>query len=126
MGMRGLIVMAALGVLTAAPAMAQDAAKGAARFKLSCGPCHSTEPGKNGSGPSLAGIVGRKAASVDGFVYSTALKGAGLTWTEASLDHFLEAPAKAVPGTTMAFPGLRKAEDRADLIAFLKHPVPAK
>jgi cytochrome c len=94
--------------------------KGAQVFKAKCAICHAVEAGRNKIGPSLAGIVGRKAGSVEGFHYSEANKNSGLTWDEATLDTYLTSPKDVVKGTTMAFPGLKNAQERADLIAYLK------
>jgi cytochrome c len=106
-------------LLTAAPAIAQDAAKGETLFKQRCAACHSVTAGENKMGPHLVGIVGRKAGSVEGAKYSKALPASGLTWDEANLDAFLANAKKLVPGTTMAFV-LPNATQRADLIAYLK------
>ena len=73
----------------------------------------------NRIGPSLAGIVGRKAGEVAGYSYSAANKGSGITWTAEKLYQYLEKPARVVPGTKMAFAGLAKGQDRADVIAYL-------
>ena len=85
-----------------------------------CAACHSTEAGKNGVGPSLAGVVGRKAGSVAGFAYSDANKASGLTWDEKTLDEYLTAPAKKVPGTKMTFAGLADPAARKAVIDYLK------
>lgn len=100
-------------------AKAADPAAGQAVFKAQCGICHSVAAGKNMIGPSLAGIVGRKSGSVDGFRYSAANKGANIVWDAAILDKYLTAPKEVVPGTTMTFAGLRDDTKRADLIAYL-------
>ena len=105
-------------VLAAAHAQAQDA--GEAIFKKNCFVCHATEPGKNKLGPSLAGIVGRKAGSVPGYAYSDANKNSGVTWDDATLDTYLTDPRKFVPGTKMIFAGLKNADDRKALIEYLK------
>jgi cytochrome c len=84
-----------------------------------CMSCHTVEPGKNTIGPSLHGIVGRPAASVAGYAYSPALKASGLTWDEATLDKWLEAPAKLVPGTKMVFFGMPDPAKRKQLIDWL-------
>jgi len=102
----------------AVTASAGDAANGAKLF-AQCKICHSVEPGKNGLGPSLHDINGRKAASVEGFSYSPAMKNSGITWTDAALSDYLRAPMKTVPGTKMAFAGIAKDSDRADVIAYL-------
>lgn len=85
-----------------------------------CAACHSVEPGKNGLGPSLAGVVGRKAGTGAGFAYSDAMKAYGKTWDEASLDTYLAAPMKVVPGTRMTYAGLTDAAQRKELIEYLK------
>jgi cytochrome c len=93
----------------------------AERLFLQCRACHSLGTAQEGKiGPPLGGIVGRKAASVPGFAYSTALAGAGLTWDEATLDRWLARPSEVVPGTSMVYAGLAKPEDRALLIAYLQ------
>ena len=96
-----------------------DAAKGEKIF-AKCKACHTVEAGKNKVGPSLAGVVGRKSGMAEGFNYSDAMKNSGLTWDDATLDSYLAAPKKSVPGTKMAFPGLPNEQDRLDVIAYLK------
>lgn len=85
-----------------------------------CKACHSVEPGKHGIGPSLAGVFGASAGHADGFAYSTAMTSSGLTWDEATLDTYLQSPFKAVPGTKMAYAGLKDDAKRAELIEYLK------
>jgi cytochrome c len=96
-----------------------DAAKGEKVF-AQCKACHVAEAGKNRVGPSLWAVVGRTAGSIAGFNYSKANKESGVTWSEDVLFTYLEAPAKFMPGTRMAFGGLKQAQDRADVIAYLK------
>lgn len=96
-----------------------DATKGEKVF-AQCKACHVVEAGQNRVGPSLAGLVGRKAGSIEGFSYSAANKGSGVTWDEETLFTYLEAPQKFMPGTKMAFAGLKNPQDRADVIAYLK------
>jgi cytochrome c len=96
-----------------------DAAAGEKTFGQ-CRACHQLIAGKNGIGPSLAGIVGRTAGKVAGFNYSVANKASGTVWSEDALYAFMEAPQKLMPGTKMAFAGLKKPQDRADVIAYLK------
>jgi nitrite reductase (NO-forming) len=84
-----------------------------------CQACHSLEAGKNTVGPSLAGIVGKKAAEDARYAYSPALKSSGLTWDAATLDRYLLDPQKTVPGNKMPFPGLKTENERKDVIAFL-------
>jgi cytochrome c len=96
---------------------------GAEVFKK-CRACHDIGPdAKNKVGPLLTGIVGRPAGKVEGFNYSTANKeagGKGLVWTEAVLFNYLESPLSFMPGTKMAFAGLKDPQDRKDVIAYLK------
>jgi cytochrome c len=85
--------------------------------------CHSATDKANKVGPSLLGVVGRKVASVEGFSYSDSMKEYGATgavWDEATLGTYLENPKAVVAKTKMAFAGLKKEDERADLIAFLK------
>jgi cytochrome c len=110
----------------ASPAWADgDAAKGEKVF-VKCKACHENEKGVNKIGPTLKGVVGRKTASVEGFAYSDAMKAkgaAGQVWDEATLTTYLPDPKAFVPGTKMAFAGLKNPADVADVIAFLKaHP----
>ena len=111
----------AAGLGLAAPALAQDAAAGAPAFQGMCGVCDSADkPAKNKIGPSLLGVVGRKAGTAAGFNYSSALKAYGQAWGPGNLDAFLTAPSKAVPGTNMTFVGVKDAAKRANIIAYLK------
>lgn len=97
---------------------AGDAAAGEAVFKK-CGSCHKLD-GSNGTGPYLNGVVGRNHAAGSGFTYSEAMVAKSAEpWTPEALFAFLENPKKALPGTKMAFNGLPKPEDRANVIAFL-------
>jgi cytochrome c len=96
-----------------------DAAAGEKTF-AQCKACHQAVEGKNGVGPSLWGIVGRKSGQIAGFSYSAANKGSGVVWKEETMFEYLEAPQKFMPGTKMAFAGLKKPQDRANVIAYLK------
>ena len=98
--------------------MKGDAAAGEKVF-TQCKTCHVIDPGVNRIGPSLHGIIGRKAGQIAGFSYSAANKESGITWTPEKLYQYLEKPARVVPGTKMAFAGLAKGQDRADVIAYL-------
>jgi len=115
------LVAAALGSFGASHASAAgDPARGANVFRA-CAACHSIAPGEQLTGPSLAGVWGRKAATVAGFDrYSDVLTRSGLTWDDATLDRWLANPDGLVPGTSMTFPGLRDARSRQDVIAYLK------
>jgi nitrite reductase (NO-forming) len=95
-----------------------DAAAGRLVFRK-CQACHSLESGKNLLGPSLAGIIGRKAGSEPNYNYSPAMKKADVVWNAQSLDQYLDDPAKLVTGNKMPFPGIKTDDDRADIIAFL-------
>lgn len=85
-----------------------------------CGACHGTEPGKNGIGPSLAGVFGAKAGHVSDFDYSEPMKSSGLTWNQSALDRYLADPKGVVPGNKMAYPGLKDPAKRQAMIAYLK------
>lgn len=85
-----------------------------------CKACHATEPGKQGIGPSLAGVYGTKAGEVAGFEFSEAMIASGIRWDDASLDAYLQNPRKLVPGTKMSFGGMNDATKRKEVIAFLK------
>jgi cytochrome c len=85
--------------------------------------CHAIGEPANKTGPHLVGIVGRPVASVEGYAFSEAMKEFAKTtptWDEAILSTYLENPRKLVPKSKMAFPGLKKPEERDNLIAFLK------
>ena len=106
-------------VAVAFASLTGDAAKGEKVF-AQCKACHVAEAGKNRVGPSLWAVVGRTAGTIAGFNYSKANKESGVTWTEDVLYSYLEAPQKFMPGTRMAFGGLKQPQDRADVIAYLK------
>jgi len=99
---------------------AQDAERGEKLFRR-CVTCHTaTDGGANKVGPNLFGILGRDIATRDGFRYSKALTGLEGNWTEEALNQYLLSPRTYARGTKMAFAGLKKSKDRADLIAWLK------
>jgi cytochrome c len=104
---------AASAAATVAAASPPDAFK-------QCSVCHSTEPGTTIIGPSLAGVYGTKAGEVAGFKFSDAMKNSGLTWNAATLDKYLADPKGVVPGTLMSLAGIKDADQRAAIIAYLK------
>lgn len=117
------IAMVALAASVGAAA-AQDAAAGEKVF-AKCKICHQVGEGaKNGVGPVLNGVFGRKAGSEEGYNYSTANKSSGLTWDEATLKQYLKNPRAMVPGTKMIFPGISNEKDIEDVIAYLKQFAP--
>lgn len=103
----------------ASTAHAADPAAGKTVFSSLCSICHSAQPGKNGVGPTLFGIVGSKTGAVPGFHFSPANQNANLTWDAATLDKYLQSPRTVIPGTTMTYGGLKDDTKRADLIAYL-------
>ena len=117
-----VLPLIALGFgLSTIPALASgDAAAGAKVFKK-CKACHVVDAEKHKTGPHLVDIIGRVAGSADGYKrYSNAMKLSGIVWNEETLDGYLEKPNNYVRGTRMLFVGLRKEEDRANVIAYLK------
>ena len=108
-------------MLQAPPALAAgDPEKGRAVFAR-CASCHQVGPSaRNGFGPQLNGIIGRRAGTVDGYAYSPAMKNATLVWSEKSLKSFLKSPGDTVPGTKMRFWGIGSDTQVADLLAYLR------
>lgn len=118
-----IVAIFGASLLLALPAHAEGDAAAGEKVFAKCKACHDAEKGINKVGPTLKGVVGRKAASVPDFKYSDAMaaKGAeGLVWDEASLTVYLADPKAFVPKTKMAFGGLKKPEEVADVVAYLK------
>ena len=117
-----LLAMAVAGIVVAGTASAAcDMTLGKKQFRK-CKACHKLVDGKNGVGPHLFNVVGRKAATVEKYKYSKAMKkfaAAGGVWDEATLDKFLVKPKKLVKGTKMAMAGIRKEKQRAAIICYL-------
>jgi len=115
-----IAVLATIAFLSPASAQLGDAARGQQDFRA-CAPCHSLEPDRNMTGPSLANLWGRKAGGLSSFErYSEALKASGIIWDDRSLDGWLTDPDQMVPDNEMPFNGIKDARARADLLAFLK------
>jgi cytochrome c len=113
-----LMGVGALVLALAAPALADgDVTRGRKVYER-CQGCHSID--RNRAGPRHRGLFGRRAGTVPGFEYSKAMRRSGIVWTAVTLDRFLAAPLKAVPGTIMGFDGVKDPRERADLIAYLK------
>ena len=121
------IVLAAVAFSTNAYAEG-DVEAGMKVFKK-CKACHNVDKEKNKVGPHLVGIMDRKAAAIEGYKYSKAMiaKGEeGLTWSVENLDAYLTKPKDFIPKTKMAFPGLKKPDDRVNVIAYLKSATKAE
>ena len=105
----------------AAPALAADVAHGQEVYRA-CAACHTEKP--YALGPSLKGVIGRKSAALEDFRYSNPMRRANLVWDEATLTRYLPNPQSVVPGTKMAFPGLKDPQKVKDVIAFLSQYKP--
>jgi cytochrome c len=111
---------ASSATVTLAAGSAGDPVKGKTVFAR-CMACHKIDTSNaSGLGPNLNRVIGRRAGTLPGFLYSPAMQGANRVWTEANLDAYLTAPARAVPGNRMVFAGLANAADRQNVIAYIK------
>lgn len=121
-GARALAALPLAALACAAMAQDGDVAKGEKSFRK-CAACHSIEAGGGSKvGPNLYGVIGRTTGTLEGFAFSDVMVEAGAeghVWTPEELSLFLENPKKAFPGTKMTFAGLKKPEERADVIAYI-------
>lgn len=116
----GPALTALLPLAISSPAWAEgDPAKGEKVFAR-CKTCHEVAKEQNKIGPHLVGVMGRQAGAVEGFKYSDPMKSSGITWDEAALGQYLKDPKGFIPGNKMAFVGLKKDDEVADVIAYLK------
>jgi cytochrome c len=107
--------------LTSAQESADD--RGKVLFQRQCGACHQVAQPRNGVGPTLQGVIGRAAGTVQGFNYSPALKNSGITWTPDTIDNFIANPTAMVRGTRMA-QRVPDEQQRRDIVKFLAAPAP--
>jgi cytochrome c len=115
-----LFLLAGFALATVTHAQSGDPKRGAQAFRA-CAACHSVAPGEHMTGPSLASVWQHKAGSAEGFTrYSEAMKRLDTNWDERTLDNWLSDPERFLPGTTMTFPGIKDANARRDVIAYLK------
>jgi len=113
------VTLSALALL--ATIIAAHAADPQMTFNNACRTCHSMKEGDNRLGPSLGGVVGRKAGTVAGYAYSPSMQNSGITWDEATLDKFIADPDQVVGGNKMKpFTGIADASQRGEIVAFLK------
>ena len=123
--MKGRIITATLAlaltaVLGSGAALAAGDAAAGEKVVKKCKTCHTFDPGKKKIGPHLKGVIGRKAGAVEGYKYSKAMKAADITWDAANLDEFLKKPKAFLKGTKMSFSGLKKEDQRANVIAYIE------
>ena len=119
--MRTWVIAAMAFAASTGTALAQDAAAGEQVFRRLCSPCHDIgEDAKVKLGPPLNGVESRKAGTYEGFNYSPANKNSGITWSEETFPKYIRAPMQEMPGTRMAFVGIKNDKDIADLWAYLK------
>jgi cytochrome c len=116
---RPAAMLAFVAVLAPASAMAADVAAGQTIFAR-CKICHTVEAGgRNGVGPNLHGVFGRKAGSPDGFAYSETMKDSGIVWNDDTLRQYLNNPKDFMTGNKMAFPGIKDETELSNLLAYL-------
>lgn len=113
------LIVLTVGLVPQAQA-SEDVAAGKALFMNRCAICHGTQVGQKKIGPTLAGIIGRKAGTLTGYSYSPAMVKFGKTWEAPLIDAYLTKPAVLIPGNKMPFPGLPNPAERANIVAYLK------
>jgi cytochrome c len=119
--MRNLLIVTLVPLTFSAAAAQQGEAVRGQRLFQNCVACHSLEPDKNLTGPSLSGVIGRKAGTLASFSrYSDAIRSSGVIWDGKTLDAWLADPQHVIPGNQMTFAGIENPQQRADVIAFLK------
>ena len=122
----GPLVLALAVIMTAGSAFAAGDAKKGKRVFNKCKACHSLVAGKRKIGPSLHGVFGRTSGTLAKFKFSPAMKKAKIVWDAKTMDEYITKPRKLVPGTRMAFAGLKKKADRDNLIAYLMEATKAE
>jgi cytochrome c len=122
----GVFALSAVLLAAAQGALAAGDPKKGQRVFNKCKACHSLVAGQRRIGPTLYGMFGREAGTLDGFSFSSAMKKSKVVWTEKTLDQYLAKPREFMPGNKMAFPGLTKKEERDDVIAYLKEAAKPK
>ncbi len=117
--LRHLFVAAAVLCALAGTSRGADVAAGEKAFKLKCGTCHSAAEGHNAVGPSLFGIVGRKAGTVPGFASSASTKVSGIVWDEEKLESYIAKPKQVVGANKMTYAGIKDEDERDNIVAYL-------
>jgi cytochrome c len=116
-----VVVVVGLGLMLApAAARAEGDPEAGKKVFARCMACHVVDKEQNRVGPHLVGVFGREAGHVEGFKYSPAMAGSGIVWSDETLDAYLTDPKGYIPGNRMAFPGLKKEDERENVIAYLK------
>jgi cytochrome c len=116
-----LVPVVVTAFATTAMAQSGDATRGERLFNQQCKACHTVEKGgRNGVGPNLFGLFGRKAGTAEGFQFSEAMKSAGITWDDKAIEEYLKDPKARVPNGKMVYAGLKQQAQLDDMAAYLK------